>query len=295
MQQTSGCSLDAGERIARAAWLSRTAHPRAKISRVDPQFNPASVHRTAPERGMGDGYHLHRTWQGWLSLAVVLDLFSRRFGGWAVRPTIHRELVLGVVMKAVRSRCRRKTLIHSDQGSQDGGDAWQRFCKDNYLEPSMSRRANCWDNAAAEPFFNSSKKNRSRRASTQIVTWRPRTYPTTSMGFTIQNATTAIWAGSVLKSSRQRIATLDQVSTKDWEFQSAERQSHEILEVLSLVSADLMIAQTCWVVRSRRSSTWHSSGVPFAAAAISAIMSASCRNFFCLRSGESNRIDIARF
>ena len=53
-------------------------------------------------------------------------------------------------MKAVLSRRLRKILIHSDQGLQYGSDAWGRFRKDNYFEPSMGRRANCWDNAVAE-------------------------------------------------------------------------------------------------------------------------------------------------
>jgi putative transposase len=101
-----------------------------------------------------------RTWQGWLYLAVVMDLFSRKIVGWATRPTIHRDLVLDAIAKAVRCRHPRKTLIHSDQGTQYGSDAWRRFCKANHLEPSMSRRGNCWDNAVAESFFSSLKKER---------------------------------------------------------------------------------------------------------------------------------------
>lgn len=104
-----------------------------------------------------------RTWQGWLYLAVVVDLFSRKVVGWAFKPTIHRELVLEAVLKAVRSRRARKTLNHSDQGTQYGSDAWRRFCKANHLEPSMSRRANCWDNAVAESFFGSPKKERIKK------------------------------------------------------------------------------------------------------------------------------------
>lgn len=104
-----------------------------------------------------------RTWQRWLYLAVIMDLYSRRIVVWAVKPTIHRELVLEAVMKAVRSRRPRKTLIHSDQGAQYGSDAWRRFCKANHLEPSMSRRANCWDNAVAESFFGSLKKERIKK------------------------------------------------------------------------------------------------------------------------------------
>ncbi len=57
-----------------------------------------------------------RTWQGWLYLAIVMDLFSRKVVGWAARPTIHRELVLDAVLMAVRARRPRGTLIHSDQG-----------------------------------------------------------------------------------------------------------------------------------------------------------------------------------
>ncbi len=114
-----------------------------------------------------------RTWEGWLYLTIVLDLIWRRVVGWAVRPTIHRELVLDAVMKAVRSRRPRKPLIHSHQGSQYGSDAWRRFCKDNHLEPSMSRRANCRDNAVAESFFSSLKKERIKQriyASREVAT-----------------------------------------------------------------------------------------------------------------------------
>jgi len=104
-----------------------------------------------------------RTWQGWLYLAVVMDLFSGMIVGWAAGPTIHRELVLNAVLKAVRRRRPRRTLIHSDQGTQDGSDAWRRFCRSNRLEPSMSRKGNCWDNAGAESFFSSLKKERIKK------------------------------------------------------------------------------------------------------------------------------------
>jgi putative transposase len=104
-----------------------------------------------------------RTWQGWLYLAVVMDLFSRKIVGWSTRPTIHRELVLDAVLMAVRRRRPRRTLVHSDQGTQFGSDAWRRFCLSNHLEPSMSRKGNCWDNAVAESFFGSLKKERIKK------------------------------------------------------------------------------------------------------------------------------------
>ena len=64
---------------------------------------------------------------------------------------------------AVRRRKPKHTLIHSDQGSQFGSDAWGRFCQAHHLEPSMSRRGNCWDNAVAESFFSSLKKERIKK------------------------------------------------------------------------------------------------------------------------------------
>jgi transposase InsO family protein len=94
-----------------------------------------------------------RTWQGWLYLAVVMDRFSRMIIGWSAGPNLRRELVLNAVLIAVRRRRPRGTIIHSDQGCQYGSDDWRRFCRTNHLEPSMSRRGNCWDNAVAESFF----------------------------------------------------------------------------------------------------------------------------------------------
>lgn len=105
-----------------------------------------------------------RTWQGWLYLAVVVDLYSRKVVGWSMKPTLAREIVLDALMMAVwRRKPTHKVLIHSDQGSQFSSDDWMRFCAQNNLEPSMSRRGNCWDNAVVESFFSSLKKERIKR------------------------------------------------------------------------------------------------------------------------------------
>jgi len=97
-----------------------------------------------------------RTWQGWLYLAVVVDLYSRKVVGWSMKPKLAREIVLDALMMAVwRRKPTEKVLIHSDQGSQFSSDDWMRFCAQNNLEPSMSRRGNCWDNAVVESFFSS--------------------------------------------------------------------------------------------------------------------------------------------
>ncbi|WP_221931719.1 IS3 family transposase [Klebsiella pneumoniae] len=102
-----------------------------------------------------------RTWQGWLYLAVVIDFFARNVVGWSMKPTLSRELALDALMMAVwRRKPDGEVIVHSDHGSQYGSDDWQRFCRANNLAPSMSRRGNCWDNAVAESFFSSLKKER---------------------------------------------------------------------------------------------------------------------------------------
>jgi putative transposase len=105
-----------------------------------------------------------RTWQGWLYLAVVLDLFSRKVVSWSMKPTLAREIVLDALMMAIwRCKPPHRVLVHSDQGSQYGSDDWRRFCRHHNLEPSMSRKGNCWDNAVAESFFSSLKKERIKK------------------------------------------------------------------------------------------------------------------------------------
>ncbi len=105
-----------------------------------------------------------RTYEGWLYLAVVMDLYSRMIVGWSMKPTLHREVVLDALLMAVwRRKPENSVIVHSDQGTQYGSDDWMRFCKEHALDPSMSRRGNCYDNAVAESFFSSLKKERIRR------------------------------------------------------------------------------------------------------------------------------------
>lgn len=118
----------------------------------------------APDQAWVTDITYIRTWQGWLYLAVVVDLFSRKVVGWSMKPTLSRELAIDALLMAVwRRKPKKPVLVHSDQGSQYGSDDWRRFCTANNLEPSMSRRGNCWDNAVAESFFSSLKKERIRK------------------------------------------------------------------------------------------------------------------------------------
>ncbi len=117
-----------------------------------------------PDRAWATDITYIRTWQGWLYLAVVMDLHSRKIVGWSMKPSLRRELVLDALLMAVRRRRpKQSVLIHSDQGTQYGSDDWHRFCADHGLVPSMSRRGNCWDNAVVESFFSSLKRERVRR------------------------------------------------------------------------------------------------------------------------------------
>ena len=105
-----------------------------------------------------------RTHEGWMYLAVVIDLFSRQVVGWSMQSRMQTDLVLQAMTMAVwRRKPARGLMIHSDQGSQFTGHDWQDFLKANGIECSMSRRGNCHDNAVAESFFQLLKRERIRR------------------------------------------------------------------------------------------------------------------------------------
>jgi len=98
------------------------------------------------------------TMEGWLYLAVLLDLFSRRVVGYALSHRIDCQLVLEALGAALRHRRVLPGLLHhTDQGSQYASDDYQAVLRSRGIDCSMSRRANCWDNAVAESFFGSMK------------------------------------------------------------------------------------------------------------------------------------------
>jgi putative transposase len=104
------------------------------------------------------------TGEGWLYLAVVLDLFSRRIVGWSMQPTMTAQLVLDALLMALWRRGRPSELLHhSDQGSQYTSDDFQRLLGDQGITCSMSRKGDVWDNAAMESFFSSLKQERVSR------------------------------------------------------------------------------------------------------------------------------------
>src|SRR3546814_908764 len=102
-----------------------------------------------------------RTGEGWLYLAVVLDLYSRSVVGWAMHHRMQQELVHAALTMAVaRRKPTGEVLLHSDRGSQYCAFDYQNLLKRHGIVPSHSRAGNCWDNAAMESFFRSLKAER---------------------------------------------------------------------------------------------------------------------------------------
>lgn len=104
------------------------------------------------------------TAQGWLYVAAVIDLFSRRVVGWSMSGTMTAQLVTDALIMAIWRRGKPDALLHhSDQGSQYTSEQFQRLMADNGVTCSMSRSGNVWDNAAMESFFSSLKTERVAR------------------------------------------------------------------------------------------------------------------------------------
>ena len=98
------------------------------------------------------------TGEGWLYLAVVLDLCSRAVVGWSMADHMRAELVNQALAMAIWQRQPAAGLImHTARGSQYGADSYRQLLTQHGMQPSMSRKGNCWDNAVAESFFHTLK------------------------------------------------------------------------------------------------------------------------------------------
>jgi putative transposase len=121
---------------------------------LDRQFDPAGPN----EKWVGDITYIP-TREGWLYLAVIEDLYSRRIVGWAMADHMESRLVVDAMEMAVARRLPGEGLLaHTDRGSQYASDHYQRLLRKHGIECSMSRVAQCWDNAPMESFFASLKK-----------------------------------------------------------------------------------------------------------------------------------------
>lgn len=112
-----------------------------------------------PNRVWASDFTYVYTKRGWAYLAAVLDLGSRKVVGWSVAPTMEQQLTITALEAALRDRSPKRGLIHhSDRGLQYTSAAYQELLTANGIVCSMSRRANCWDNACVESFFSTLKR-----------------------------------------------------------------------------------------------------------------------------------------
>ena len=99
-----------------------------------------------------------QTQEGWLYLAVVIDLFSRKIVGWSMDNRMKAQLVNDALLMAIWKRKPQKGLVwHTDRGSQYASDSHRAILKEHSIIQSMSRKGNCWDNAVSESFFHTLK------------------------------------------------------------------------------------------------------------------------------------------
>jgi transposase InsO family protein len=121
---------------------------------LDRQFEPVAVNQV----WVADITYIP-TWEGWLYLAAVEDLYSRQIVGWSMSERITSRLVVDALEMAVSRRLPGEGLVaHSDRGSQYASGHYQRLLEQHGITCSMSRRGDCWDNAPMESFFASLKK-----------------------------------------------------------------------------------------------------------------------------------------
>ena len=146
-------------------------------NRLDRNFTVA-----APNQAWVGDFTYIATQEGWLFLAVVIDLFSRKVVGWSMRPDMHRDLVIDALRMAWLGRNPGKQaglIFHSDRGSQYASEDFAKVLEHCSITPSMSRKGNCWDNACSETLFGSLKVERLhgrrfetiRQAKDEIIAW----------------------------------------------------------------------------------------------------------------------------
>ncbi|RKH34948.1 IS3 family transposase [Corallococcus praedator] len=145
-------------RTLRAIAKSLGKAPSTLTREVAPNVLARDFNPPKPDRAWVTDITYVPTREGWVYLAVVLDLFSRRVIGWAMDRCIDRHLVLLALDMALKGRRPATGLVlHSDRGSQYASTDYQRALATRGIRCSMSRKGNCWDNAVVESFFSTLK------------------------------------------------------------------------------------------------------------------------------------------
>jgi putative transposase len=172
LEDGMACGLHRIERLMRSQALR--ARPRRRslpqdngkrsLTAISPNVLDRQFEAQAPNRKWVADFTYIWTGEGWLYVAAVLDLFSRRVVGWSMSTTMTAQMVMDALVMAIWRRGRPNALLHhSDQGSQYTSEQFQRLMADNSVTCSMSRLGNVWDNATMESFFSSLKTERTAR------------------------------------------------------------------------------------------------------------------------------------
>ena len=164
------CSENRVARLMKVARLQarprrrRLPHDQGTRSVIAPNLLDREFLADAPDRRWVADFTYIWTGEGWLYVAVVLDLYSRRIVGWSMKQEMTAELVSDALLMAIWRRVPKAALLHhSDQGSQYTSEQFQTLLTTQGIECSMSRRGDCWDNAAMESFFSTMKTERCSR------------------------------------------------------------------------------------------------------------------------------------
>lgn len=139
---------------------------------VAPNLLDRNFTAAAPNQAWAGDVTYIPTEEGWLFLAVVMDLFSRRIVGWSMRDNMRSEIVIDALEMAWFQRSPDKNaglIFHSDRGSQYASREFNQVLTEHRITPSMSRKGNCWDNACSETLFGSLKVERLHGMQLQTV------------------------------------------------------------------------------------------------------------------------------
>ena len=157
------CGVKRVARVMRQEGIRAITPTRYRVTTQSGHQKPVAANHLARRFGVSAQPGMNAVWaadityiptrEGWLYLAVILDLASRRVVGWAVRTRLDQELALGALRMALRHRRARGGLHHSDRGVQYASAAYQQLLVDAQFTASMSRVGDCWDNAVVESFF----------------------------------------------------------------------------------------------------------------------------------------------
>jgi transposase InsO family protein len=199
------CGKHRVARLMRADDLRAKSPPRYRVTTQSDHGERVAPNVLARQFGVTTAGAPDRVWvadltyiatrEGWLYLAVVLDLATRRVVGWALRTRVDQELALAALRMALTHRGARGGLHHSDRGVQYASGAYQALLAAADFTPSMSRVGNCWDNAVAESFFAtltkellvdgvfSSREQASRELFTFIEIWYNRKRRHSALGY----------------------------------------------------------------------------------------------------------------